>query len=75
MGLLEYVSDRVADYVNSGASLVTLARDADVPYSWLKVFARGEIPNPGVQQIERLAAHFGPPPARRRARASEPAAH
>ncbi len=38
--------------------LLRLAKDADVPYSWLLMFHRGKIPDPGIMKIERLAKHF-----------------
>jgi hypothetical protein len=53
--LLKFVTDAVAAYQGK---MTALARDADVPYSWLVMFARGEIENPGILQIEKLAAHF-----------------
>ena len=53
--LLQSVVERVRAYPGS---IADLSRAADVPYSWLAMFARGAIENPGILQIEKLAAHF-----------------
>jgi hypothetical protein len=53
--LLSYVTGRLAEY---RGPLADLARDAGVPYSWLLMLHRGEIPNPGVRSIQRLADYF-----------------
>ena len=56
--LLAWVTSRVAQHMASGGSLAALARDSGVRYSWLRTFANGGIPNPGVQMVQRLADHF-----------------
>lgn len=53
--LLEFVTRQVHAY---DGSLTQLARDSGVKASWLAMFKRGHIPNPGVQQIQKLADHF-----------------
>jgi hypothetical protein len=35
-----------------------MAREADVPESWLKMFRRGKIPNPGVRPFERVRQYL-----------------
>lgn len=50
--LLGFVRARIGSYQGP---LSELAREAGVKTSWLHMFARGEIPNPGVQQVQRLA--------------------
>jgi len=52
MDLLGFVRARIGSYQGP---LSELAREAGVKASWLHMFARGEIPNPGVQQVQRLA--------------------
>ena len=56
--ILDFVRARVDAYQASGDSLTDLARAAGVPYSWLRMFASGRIPNPGVRPIQKLADHF-----------------
>jgi hypothetical protein len=68
MTLLDEVRGQVAAHVQRGEMLTDLARDAGVRYSWLRMFANGSIPNPGVVQIERLRAHFRRRSRRRAAR-------
>jgi len=42
----------------SRVPLLHLAKEANVPYSWLCMFHRGKIADPGILKIERLAKHF-----------------
>lgn len=35
-------------------SQVKLAEEAGVPYFWLRKFTKGEIPDPGVNRVQRL---------------------
>jgi hypothetical protein len=35
-----------------------IARSAGVPESWLRMFMRGKIPNPGVRQFSRVRAYL-----------------
>jgi hypothetical protein len=53
--LLGYVQKHIADYKGS---ITALAREVGVKPSWLRMFAIGSIPNPGVKQVQLLAAHF-----------------
>jgi transcriptional regulator with XRE-family HTH domain len=40
--------------IERGLTLRDIAREADVGRSWLAMFHRGEIPNPGYAQIKKL---------------------
>ena len=51
---MEFVRKEVAKAEN----LTTVALEADVGYSWLKMFARGEIPDPSYSRIKALADYF-----------------
>ena len=53
--LLKFVAANVARH---RGPMTDLARDAGVSYGWLRLFAQGKIPNPGVRQVEKLAEHF-----------------
>lgn len=53
--LLGYVRTQLDAY---DGSLSELARECGVKVSWLHMFRRGQIPNPGVQQVQLLADHF-----------------
>jgi hypothetical protein len=35
-----------------------MAKEAGVQESWLRMFMRGKIPNPGVRQFERVRAYL-----------------
>lgn len=37
---------------------VEIARDAGVKESWLKMLRRGEIPNPGIRQFQRVVEYL-----------------
>lgn len=58
--ILERVTKALADHAGP---LKQLSAEADVEYSWLLMFARGEIKNPGVIQITKLAKYFSQPKA------------
>jgi hypothetical protein len=51
---LDIVSIVVGQLQALEKSTAQIAREADVPESWLKMFRRGVIPNPGVRQFEKI---------------------
>lgn len=50
-----YVAERLSQ---PGVNLRTIADGAGVGHSWLKMFARGAIPDPGYSRIKALADYF-----------------
>ena len=55
MDTLIYVRERIS---NPELNLSEVAEAAGVGYSWLKMFARGEIPDPGYSRVKALAEYF-----------------
>lgn len=56
--ILDFVRQHLDAYLAGGGSLAPLARKVGVQYSWLRMFAGGHIPNPGVLPMQKLADHF-----------------
>lgn len=55
MDSMQFVRQRIA---TPGLNLSAIAEEAGVGYSWLKMFARGEIPDPGYSRIKALEDYF-----------------
>jgi transcriptional regulator with XRE-family HTH domain len=55
MDAMEFVRERLA---TEGLNLREVADGAGVGHSWLRMFARGEIPDPGYSRIKALADYF-----------------
>lgn len=55
MNHVEYVKRCLAQ---PGVQLTVIAEEAGVGYSWLKMFARGEIPDPGYSRVKALTEYF-----------------
>lgn len=55
MDALEFVRERLGD---KGVNLREVADGAGVGHSWLRMFRRGEIPDPAYSRIKRLADYF-----------------
>jgi hypothetical protein len=55
MDQMEFVKEQIAA---PDVNLSAVAEGAGVGYSWLKMFARGEIPDPGYSRIKALAQYF-----------------
>jgi len=58
MGLLDYVMRRLKEEQAAGANMSAMARACDVKRRWLVTLAAGQIPEPGVLKIERLARYL-----------------
>ena len=52
---MEFVRERLA---GPNINLREVAEGAGVKHSWLRMFARGEIPDPGYSRIKKLADYF-----------------
>ena len=59
----DVVSDVVAKLQALDKPSREIAQEADVPESWLKMFRRGAIPNPGVRQFEKVRKYVERQPA------------
>ena len=55
MDAMEFVRERLAA---PDINLREVAEGAGVGHSWLRMFARGEIPDPGYSRVKALADYF-----------------
>lgn len=54
----ENVITKLKDLSTKRGALVTIHKDTDLPLSWLRKVARGNIPDPGSKRIDILKDYF-----------------